>query len=98
MVPELAVFFRPARDLLEAIGFEHVDALASLFSFAHEPRFAENAQVSRDRRPAHPETGRELGHVRVAATQAIEDRSSRRIGYREENVGGCCWSWHCERK
>lgn len=46
MVPELAVLFRPARDLLESIGFEHVDALASLPSLAHELRIPENAQMT----------------------------------------------------
>lgn len=36
--------------------------------------------------------------MRVAAAQAIEDRSARRIGYRKKNVGGCCWSRHCEKE
>lgn len=56
VLPEFPILVRPVGDVLEARGLELINPLATFFLLAHEPRGSQNAQVLRDRRPAHSES------------------------------------------
>jgi hypothetical protein len=54
--------------------------LSTIAVFAHEAGVAQHAEVLRDGRPTHVESGRNLGDGHAAAAQAIEDCTPRGVG------------------
>ena len=97
LLPELSVLFRPARNVLDPVRLELINALAPFPSLADKTRFPQNTQVPRDRRPANAKSGGELVHVRVTPTESIEDRPPRGIGDCEKYVGCCSSAGHMDR-
>src|SRR5687768_14599210 len=87
LLPELPILFRPARNVLDPVGLELINALSTLPSLADETRPPQHAQVSRDCRPAHTKSGDELVHMRVTSPKPIEDRPPRGIGNCEKHIG-----------
>lgn len=98
LLPELPILFRPARNVLDPIRLELIDALTPFPSLADQTRFAQHAQVPRDCRTAHTKSGDELVHMRITAPKPIEDRPSRWIGNCEKYVGCCGSAWHNWKK
>ena len=94
LVPEDAVGLHPFGDVFDATGLELIDALPALLLFPNELRVAEHAKVSRDGGSADAKSRRELVHRRIAFSQTVENRSSRRISDCEKNIGCCSGSWH----
>ena len=87
--PERLVRLGPLHDTAErSRGYciQSLSPIVATTALPYEPRIAQHAQVTRDRRPAHRELSGNVCHRRLTPTQAVEDGAPRGIGNGLEGV------------